>query len=167
MAYTNLSFVPGEILTAAKMNLLAANDASLRDGTGIGDSAIQPRHVSKNGINKILCAESPYRDLNIQYASVESGQISITKPGDYLLMASFQQQTWKNGTGADVALSIYKNSSVVDRAIFNTPNWHFGFVQKKVSLVAGDKIECAAQVQQAVSMSISARISAIPISVLG
>lgn len=42
MAYVNLNFVPGEILTAAKMNLLAANDASFHDGTGIGDGSIQP-----------------------------------------------------------------------------------------------------------------------------
>lgn len=41
MAYTSLNFVPGEILTAAKMNLLAANDASFRDGTGFGDNTIQ------------------------------------------------------------------------------------------------------------------------------
>lgn len=44
MAYVNLNFVPGEILTAAKMNLLAANDASFHDGTGIGDGSIQPQH---------------------------------------------------------------------------------------------------------------------------
>ena len=42
MAYVNLNFVPGEILTAAKMNLLAANDASFHDGTGISDGSIQP-----------------------------------------------------------------------------------------------------------------------------
>ena len=46
MAYVNLNFVPGEILTAAKMNLLAANDASFHDGTGIGDGSIQPQHLS-------------------------------------------------------------------------------------------------------------------------
>jgi hypothetical protein len=46
MAYVNLNFVPGEILTAAKMNLLAANDASFHDGTGIGDGSIQPQSLS-------------------------------------------------------------------------------------------------------------------------
>lgn len=127
---------------------------------------VLPRHINNDGIAKVLYSESPYRDLNTQYALVESGQISITKPGDYLLMASFQQQVWKNGTGADVDLSIHKNSSVVDRASFNTSNWHFGFVQKKVSLAAGDKIKCAARVQQAVSMSLSVRLSAMPISCL-
>lgn len=45
MAYTPVSFVPGEILTAAKMNLLAANDASLRDGTGIAAGAIAASHL--------------------------------------------------------------------------------------------------------------------------
>ena len=46
MAYVNLNFVPGEILTAAKMNLLAANDASFHDGTGIGDGSIQPEKLA-------------------------------------------------------------------------------------------------------------------------
>ncbi len=47
MAYTNLNFVPGEILTAAKMNLLSANDASFNDGTGLGDSTIQPQKLNQ------------------------------------------------------------------------------------------------------------------------
>lgn len=46
MAYVNLNFVPGEILTAAKMNLLAANDASFHDGTGISDGSIHPQHIN-------------------------------------------------------------------------------------------------------------------------
>lgn len=46
MAYVNLNFVPGEILTAAKMNLLAANDASFHDGAGIGDGSIQPEKLA-------------------------------------------------------------------------------------------------------------------------
>ena len=33
MAFTELNFVPGEVVTAAKMNLLAANDVWLRDRT--------------------------------------------------------------------------------------------------------------------------------------
>ena len=45
MAYNQVTFVPGEILTAAKMNLLAGNDASLRDGTGISDGAIEPKKL--------------------------------------------------------------------------------------------------------------------------
>lgn len=34
MAFTELNFVPGEIVTAAKMNLLAANDVWLRENGG-------------------------------------------------------------------------------------------------------------------------------------
>ncbi len=48
MAYTNLTFVPGEILTAAKMNLLAANDAGFHDGTGLGDNTIQLSKLDAN-----------------------------------------------------------------------------------------------------------------------
>ena len=34
MAFTELNFVPGEVVTAAKMNLLAANDVWLRENSG-------------------------------------------------------------------------------------------------------------------------------------
>lgn len=58
MAYTSLNFVPGEILTAAKMNLLAANDASLRDGTGILDNSIQ--------LSKIKSGKLTWHDVQFQ-----------------------------------------------------------------------------------------------------
>ena len=34
MAFTELNFVPGEVVTAAKMNLLAANDVWLKENSG-------------------------------------------------------------------------------------------------------------------------------------
>lgn len=166
MAYTSLNFVPGEILTAAKMNLLAANDASLRDGTGILDNSIQSRHIRKSDLNKVLYTESPYKDISTQYANVQTGNITIPRSGEYLLIGSFHQRYWKNGQAADVSLRIAKGSNAeIDVASFNTLNWHFGFIQKKATLSTNEKVYCFAQVQQAVLMNLSSRLSVIPLSV--
>lgn len=45
MGYTALTFVAYEQPTAAKWNLLPANDASFNDGTGIGAGAITPEKL--------------------------------------------------------------------------------------------------------------------------
>ena len=50
MAYTALTFVYGEVLTAAKMNLMSANDASFHDGSGIGSGAIVEAKISSGGV---------------------------------------------------------------------------------------------------------------------
>lgn len=42
MSYNAITFVAFEVLTAANMNILAANDASFNDGTGIATGAITP-----------------------------------------------------------------------------------------------------------------------------
>lgn len=46
MSYTAWSVVFGEQPTAAKWNILGANDASFHDGTGIDDEAILIRHTN-------------------------------------------------------------------------------------------------------------------------
>ena len=50
MAYTALTFVGGEVLTATKMNLLGANDAGFNNGTALADSIILPRHLSAGAV---------------------------------------------------------------------------------------------------------------------
>lgn len=45
MPYSAIDFTAFQTLTAAQMDTLAANDASFNDGTGIGDDAIQSRHI--------------------------------------------------------------------------------------------------------------------------
>lgn len=46
MVYTAWSVVFGEQPSAAKWNLLGANDASFNDGTGIGNGAITSEHLN-------------------------------------------------------------------------------------------------------------------------
>lgn len=46
MAYENLTFTPGETLTAAKMNKLQANVAGLRDGSNIGAGAVRADSIN-------------------------------------------------------------------------------------------------------------------------
>ena len=48
MAYENLTFTPGETLTAAKMNKLQANVAGLRDGSNIGAGAVRADSINFN-----------------------------------------------------------------------------------------------------------------------
>lgn len=45
MAYVSWAVVFGEQPSAAKWNILGANDASFNDGTGIADGAIKPEHL--------------------------------------------------------------------------------------------------------------------------
>ena len=40
-----VTFVADELLTSTKMNILAANQIKLRDGTGLGDGIIATRHL--------------------------------------------------------------------------------------------------------------------------
>lgn len=51
MAYTPITFVADELLTSTKMNLMAANDASFRDGSGITNNAITLRHIADASIS--------------------------------------------------------------------------------------------------------------------
>jgi len=79
MAYVNLNFVPGEILTAAKMNLLAANDASFHDGTGIGDGSIQPQHI---GWKDFIQSQQDNATLPVAPAIIQYGRARVRVPTD-------------------------------------------------------------------------------------
>lgn len=80
MAYVNLNFVPGEILTAAKMNLLAANDTSFHDGTGIDDGSIQPEKLA-DSLTSYKTTEvdtgKKWHDERPIYRTVIRGRINI------------------------------------------------------------------------------------------
>lgn len=45
MAYTPISFSAFQTLTAAQMNVLAANDASFADGTGFANDIVKSKHI--------------------------------------------------------------------------------------------------------------------------
>lgn len=172
MAYTSLNFVPGEILTAAKMNLLAANDASLRDGTGILDNSIQSRHIKKADLSSILYTETANTDLSTQYAYKYTPKITIPKAGKYLIIASYQTQNWKNGLSCDFNIKIVKDSAAanpqdvnIDYANFKSAGFHGGAIQKVATLSSNDKVRARVEIGQAVPVQISLRLSIIPISV--
>lgn len=48
--YTPLSFVPGEVLTSTKMNMLAQNDASFVNGSGINENALDGAKIKDGSI---------------------------------------------------------------------------------------------------------------------
>lgn len=79
MAYTALTFVGGEVLTATKMNLLGANDAGFNDGTALADSIILPRHISAAAVtaNKVDFTSFPrfFAYATGSQASISSSQI--------------------------------------------------------------------------------------------
>jgi len=74
MAYTPTTWVAGEVVTATKMNLLSANQASFADGTGLGDDIILPRHLSD-----LFGSEYALYD----YATFSRGATSGTTGMDY------------------------------------------------------------------------------------
>ncbi len=99
MSYTNLNFVPGEILTAAKMNLMAQNDASFHDGTGLGDNTIQSSKLELSALDDDMMTftisdanltTGQYKKLNFNSCSqgndwLQGGNIKIKNKGVYLL----------------------------------------------------------------------------------
>lgn len=46
MAYEDLSFKAGEVLTATKMNKMQSNMNALKDGTEIDSGAIKAKHIN-------------------------------------------------------------------------------------------------------------------------
>lgn len=101
MAYTNLNFVPGEILTAAKMNLLAANDASFHDGTGFGDNTILISKIKdvfstiEQTIGEWIDGKTIYRKLlrgsNLQTINIGNFEEII----DIKMIAKTRQNEWR------------------------------------------------------------------------
>lgn len=51
--YTPLSFVPGEVLTSTKMNMLAQNDASFANGSGINENALDGAKIKDGSIEPV------------------------------------------------------------------------------------------------------------------
>lgn len=96
MAYVNLNFVPGEILTAAKMNLLAANDASFHDGTGIGDGSIQPEKLAdslKTYKSTEMDTGQKWIDGRTIYRKVVRGTVNMTGNSESKLAHGIQGLT--------------------------------------------------------------------------
>lgn len=101
MAYTALTFVSGEVLTAVKMSLLAANDASFHDGTGIGDATIKASALAVttlfsgyNDSDEIAFVDSPGNYTYLKIYAEESGgrkiynEVYAPKVGDRITIAA-------------------------------------------------------------------------------
>lgn len=67
--YTSWSVVFGEQPTAAKWNQLGANDAAMKDGTGIDNDAIIARHILQNAITGSKLATNA---ITLGYAEITS-----------------------------------------------------------------------------------------------
>lgn len=66
--YTAWSVVAFEVPTAAKWNILGANDASFNDGTGIDDGVILTRHILNGNVTTDKLADD----------SVTSAKLAVT-----------------------------------------------------------------------------------------
>lgn len=86
MAYVAWSVVFGEQPTAAKWNILGANDASFHDGTGIDDDAIIERHIAAGTLIE-----------NMHYQTDNNNSIVSTQDAKIQLQAGWAQAT---GSGA-------------------------------------------------------------------
>lgn len=64
MSYNAITFVAFEVLTAANMNILAANDASFNDATGIAAGALADRLVDDGSIKSIAFAPAGNTDYS-------------------------------------------------------------------------------------------------------
>ena len=96
MAYENLTFTPGETLTAAKMNKLQTNVAGLRDGSNIGAGAVRADSIN-------------FGSFPIQYGGGELAPGTVSKtftPKSDGLLRVVAGGRRNAGNAADLVLSI-------------------------------------------------------------
>lgn len=129
LPYPDMDFTPLDILTAAEMDKMVANDqylanfcAGLADGTSIGNGAIQARNVNfanfavpvmivnaihptglttNNNIFKMTTVDKLYEATGYDVTVTSDGHVKITLPatGTYVLKATFQ--SWINANSFD------------------------------------------------------------------
>lgn len=96
MAYENLTFTPGETLTAAKMNKLQTNVAGLRDGSNIGAGAVRADSIN-------------FGSFPIQYGGGELAPGTVSKtftPKSDGLLRVIASGRRNAGNAADLVISI-------------------------------------------------------------
>lgn len=94
--YTPLSFVPGEVLTSTKMNMLAQNDASFANGSGINENALDGAKIKDGSIEPVKIRKQPIQDAG-------NGWKKIVLPYGmkYFYNGSFVKGTSGNGWASD------------------------------------------------------------------
>lgn len=75
MAYASWSVVFGEQPSAAKWNILGTNDASFNNGTGIGNQAIFPNHVTSGGSSSSWA----WQTYTPTYSGISGGTTNFAK----------------------------------------------------------------------------------------
>lgn len=88
MAYTPISFVFGEQPSAAKWNILGANDASFADGTGIASGAITTAKIADANVT------SEKLDLTIGVRAYRNAALSVSTESDIV----FDTENWDLGS---------------------------------------------------------------------
>ena len=134
MAYTALTFVGGEVLTATKMNLLGANDAGFNDGTALADSIILPRHISTGAVtaSKVDFATfgSTYNSSNTIISVSNSATIlnTVTNPtsGVYFVIGQYQVSGGGVATINPQATISVTGSITLNTVVSSNINWAFG-----------------------------------------
>lgn len=134
MSYNAISFTPFDVLPASDLNILAANDASFNNGTGIANLEIGSGHTSlkidykfrvyrnasytTTGTNTLI--RMPYDAKNFDTGS----NVDITtNPGRFTApIAGFYQFNARWGTGSASSninnIALFKNGSEVSRGNF-------------------------------------------------
>lgn len=126
MSYNSISFTPFDILPASDLNILAANDASFHDGTGISNLEIGSGHTSvKNDYKFSAYRNAPFNftssfvlltfdtktfDTGTNY-NTSTGKFTAPVTGFYL----FNWQVYSNTFGDGFNGSLYKNGVEVSR----------------------------------------------------
>lgn len=103
MSYSAWSVVYLEVPSDAKWNQLASNDESFRDGTGLDDDIILPRHIDTDVMWKELGREkltSPNRRIDISFTPTKVLHVlcdlSVTSMGTWQNVFSFNNNAGAN-----------------------------------------------------------------------
>jgi hypothetical protein len=81
MAYEEVTFSAGEVITTAKANKLGTNDVSFNDGTGIADDKILTRHIKNREITQAKTTNIPATNANDM--KIYRTSATLTNHGSY------------------------------------------------------------------------------------
>ena len=120
MAYENLTFTPGETLTAAKMNTIANNLESLHDGSGIKVGSIDPIKLKQSNVQIIqsgnLATQNKTQQVHTQWFDQEYWNANFFRQRNEKTRIEFPK-AFKNPPA--VAVQIL-NTGIIPLTVFNT-----------------------------------------------
>ena len=120
MAYENLTFTPGETLTAAKMNKIANNIESLHDDTGMKVGSIEPIKLKQSNVQIIqsgnLATQYKTQQVHTQWFDQEYWNSNFFRQRNEKTRIEFPK-AFKNPPS--VAVQIL-NTGIIPLTVFNT-----------------------------------------------